>query len=83
MPAATHPVDGTTRPQVIVPGQAPVVESLLHGLRTAGKPPVLVNTSFNGRDEPVVDSSADAVRTFLGIGLDFMVLGDHLVRPGA
>jgi carbamoyltransferase len=83
MPAATHPVDGTTRPQVIVPGQAPVVESLLHGLRTAGVPPVLVNTSFNGRDEPVVDSSADAVRTFLGIGLDFMVLGDHLLRPGA
>lgn len=80
MAAATHPVDGTTRPQVLVPGQAPVVESLLNGLRTAGMPPVLVNTSFNGREEPVVDSAADAARTFRSLGLDFLVLGDRLVR---
>jgi carbamoyltransferase len=83
MPAAIHPVDGSTRPQVITPGQAPVVEALLHGLRATGAPPVLVNTSFNGRNEPVVDTAADALRTFTDIGLDFLVLGDHLIRPRA
>lgn len=82
MSAATHPVDGTTRPQVIVPGQAPVVESLLTRLHTLGEAPVLVNTSFNGRAEPIVDTAADAVRTFRNLGLDFLVLGEHLVRPG-
>jgi carbamoyltransferase len=81
MSAAIHPVDGTTRPQVLIPGHAPVVESLLDGLGAAGMPPVLVNTSFNGREEPVVDSAADAVRTFTTLGLDFLVLGDHLISP--
>jgi predicted NodU family carbamoyl transferase len=31
---------------------------------------------------PVVDTAADAVRTFRSIGLDFLVLGSHLVEPG-
>jgi carbamoyltransferase len=80
MPAAAH-VDGSTRPQVLPAGQAPVVEALLTGLAAGGLPPVLVNTSFNGRGEPIADSAADAVRAFRSLGLDFLVLGDHLVRP--
>lgn len=82
MPAATH-VDGSTRPQVLFPGQAPVLESLLNGLRAGGLPPVLVNTSFNGRGEPIADTAADAVRSFRSMRLDFLVLGNWLVRiPG-
>jgi carbamoyltransferase len=79
MPAATH-VDGTTRPQVLRPGQARIVEGLLHGLASAGVPPVLVNTSFNGRGAPIVDSAAHAVEAFRTLGLDFLILGDNLVR---
>jgi carbamoyltransferase len=79
MAAALH-VDGSTRPQVVAPGRAPVVEALLRGLAGAGLPPVLVNTSFNGPGEPIVDSAADAVRCFQSLGLDFLVLGDHLVQ---
>jgi carbamoyltransferase len=83
MGAALH-VDGSTRPQVLPAGQSPVVESLLHGLADAGLPPVLINTSFNGPGEPIVDSAADAVGAFQRLGLDFLVLGDHLVRrPGS
>lgn len=80
MPAAVH-VDGTTRPQVLPPGAAPALESLLAALSSAGLPPVLVNTSFNGPREPIVNSAADAVRSFRELGLDFLVLGDTLVRP--
>ena len=80
MPAAVH-VDGTTRPQVLQPGAAPTLESLLEALRAAGMPPVLVNTSFNGPGEPIVNTAADAVRSFRELGLDFLVLGDSLILP--
>jgi carbamoyltransferase len=41
-----------------------------------------VNTSFNDAKEPIVDTAADAARTFMSLGLDFLVLGDCLVtRP--
>jgi carbamoyltransferase len=80
MPAAIH-VDGTTRPQVLESGQAPVLESLLWDLEEAGAPPVLVNTSFNGPGEPIVDSARDAVGTFRTLGLEFLVLGESLVQP--
>lgn len=79
MGAALH-VDGSTRPQVLPPGEAPVLEQVLRTMASAGLPPVLVNTSFNGPGEPIVDSAADAVRSFQHLGLDFLVLGDHLVR---
>ncbi|MFJ4686726.1 carbamoyltransferase C-terminal domain-containing protein [Streptomyces sp. NPDC088789] len=79
MPASAH-VDGTTRPQVLPPGQAPVAESLLTEFAARGLPPVLVNTSFNGRGEPIVDTAGDAVRAFRALGLDFLVLGEHLVH---
>lgn len=79
MPAVTH-VDGSSRPQVLHPGQAPVLESLLTALPGRGLPPVLVNTSLNGPGEPIADSSADVVATFRGLRLDFLVLGDNLVR---
>jgi carbamoyltransferase len=40
---------------------------------------VLVNTSFNGRDEPIVCTPYDAYRCFLRSGLEHLVLGDHLL----
>lgn len=79
LPAAVH-VDGTTRPQVLPPGQAPVVESLLTEFTAREIPPVLVNASFNGRGEPLVDTAGDAARAFRTLGLDFLVLGEHLVH---
>jgi carbamoyltransferase len=82
MPAAIH-VDGTTRPQVLRTGQAPLLEALLTSLGRAGLPPVLVNTSFNGRGQPIVNSAEHAVRSFQELKLDFLVLGDHLIRPSA
>jgi len=79
MPAAVH-IDGTTRPQILPSGAAPVLMGMLEALREAGLPPVLVNTSFNGLGEPIVNTAADAVHSFRELGLDFLVLGDWLVR---
>lgn len=81
LPGAVH-VDGTTRPQVLGPDGCASIRALLSTLAASGQPPVLVNTSFNRRGEPIVNSAADAVDAFLGIGLDFLLLdGLYIERP--
>jgi carbamoyltransferase len=80
LPAAAH-VDGSTRPQVVQSGEALAVSRILDSLEAAGAPPVLLNTSFNGRGEPIVDSARDSADAFLKLGLDFLVLA--LVERGA
>lgn len=83
MPAAVH-VDGSTRAQNVDPKTAPALESILDGLHAAGVPPVLINTSFNRRGEPIVNNGRDAILAFLRLGLDFLVLDGHVCtrRPG-
>jgi carbamoyltransferase len=80
MPSAVH-VDGTTRPQELDPDAAGVLAELLRewGDRAGG---ALINTSFNGRGEPIVSSVADAVACFRRLGLDFLVLDGELLAPG-
>ncbi|MFH9015336.1 carbamoyltransferase C-terminal domain-containing protein [Streptomyces sp. NPDC017943] len=78
-PGVVH-VDGTTRPQVLRGDEAPVVGAVLDALDAQGAPSVLLNTSFNDRGEPVVDSAADALAAFRSMDLDFLVLGDALYR---
>ena len=48
-------------------------------LESAGLPPVLINTSFNTRGEPVVNTAAEALSSAQAIGVDFLVLEDQLV----
>ncbi|MDP1847514.1 MAG: carbamoyltransferase C-terminal domain-containing protein [Solirubrobacteraceae bacterium] len=81
LPAAVH-VDGTTRPQELDPDCADILPALLRewGGRAGG---ALVNTSFNGRGEPIVSSVADAAGAFRRLGLDFLVLDDELVAHDA
>lgn len=83
MPAVTH-VDGTTRPQTLSDDDTGVAAELLRELNRVGAHPILVNTSFNGPGEPIVNSSRDAVDDFLSLGLDFLILDDLLIsRPGS
>jgi carbamoyltransferase len=65
---------------MLPPGRSPILEALLNGLEQVGLPPVLINTSFNRRGEPIVNSAADAASSFRHLGLDFLVLGDHLIQ---
>lgn len=78
-PGVVH-VDGTTRPQVLHGDEAPVVGAVLDRMEAQGAPPVLLNTSFNDRGEPVVNTAADALAAFRSMDLDFLVLGDELYR---
>jgi carbamoyltransferase len=78
IPAVVH-VNGTSRVQVVRREANPRYWDLLtlQGQRTGV--PILLNTSFNVRGEPIVCSPEDAIRCFLGTGLDALVLEDVLV----
>lgn len=82
MPAIAH-IDGTTRPQTISDDSPGVVAALLHELRKRSLPPALINTSFNGPAEPIVNSARDAVDCYTSMALDFLVLGDTLITPAS
>ncbi|MFF4948453.1 carbamoyltransferase C-terminal domain-containing protein [Streptomyces chattanoogensis] len=78
-PGVVH-VDGTTRPQVLHGDEAPLVGAVLDELERQGVPPVLLNTSFNGKGEPIVNTRGDALAAFRAMDLDFLVLGEALFR---
>ncbi|MFG1899322.1 carbamoyltransferase family protein [Micromonospora carbonacea] len=79
LPAVTH-VDGSARVQVVQRESAPLFWALLREMGRRTGLPVLVNTSFNLRGQPIVRTPAEAVATFARSTLDALVLGDHLVR---
>ena len=81
IPAVTH-VDGSARVQTVSRDVSPRYHRLLTTFGEQTGTPVLMNTSFNLRGEPVVCSPRDALRTFLASGMDVLVLGNHVIlRP--
>ncbi|MDJ0973301.1 MAG: carbamoyltransferase C-terminal domain-containing protein [Planctomycetota bacterium] len=79
LPSITH-VDGTARVQTVRREDNPRLHALLTAFGELTGVPVLLNTSFNDRGEPLVETPGDAVRCYLGTGLDALVLGDWIVR---
>jgi carbamoyltransferase len=79
IPAAVH-VDGTARVQTLAAGQEPLVHRLLLEFGRLTDTPVLLNTSFNGPDEPIVETPVDAIRTAVRLNLNYLVLGDHILE---
>ena len=73
-PAAVH-VDGTARPQLVDAETNPTLHACLTRVGELTGSPVLVNTSFNLHEEPIVCSPSDAVRAFKQAGLDALWLG--------
>ncbi len=82
LPAITH-VDGTARLQTVHADTNPRYYKLHREFGKLSGFPVLLNTSFNVMGEPIVESPADAVRCFFTTGLDYLVLGDHLLTKRA
>jgi carbamoyltransferase len=82
IPAVRH-VDGTARIQTINRGQNPAYYDLLRAFQRRTGVPVLVNTSFNTRGEPIVCTPRDAVESFWTSPLDALVIGPFLLeKPG-
>jgi carbamoyltransferase len=79
IPAVTH-VDGTARVQTVARAVNPLYYRLIEEFERLTGVPVLLNTSFNVRGEPIVHTPDDAIRCFLSTGMDRLVLGDHIVE---
>ncbi|MEN3584821.1 carbamoyltransferase C-terminal domain-containing protein [Streptomyces sp. ZYX-F-203] len=79
MPAVVHS-DRTTRPQTVSAGVDPLYHRLIGEVGRHTGTPVIMNTSFNGRDEPVVCGPRDALATFHRLPLDALALGPFLIR---
>jgi carbamoyltransferase len=78
IPAVTH-VDGTGRLQTVDKMSNPHLYSLLQKFHQKTGVPVLLNTSFNVANEPIVESPEDAIRCFLSTGIDALLIGDYLL----
>jgi carbamoyltransferase len=79
IPAVRH-VDGTARIQTVRREQHPLYHDLLVAFARRTGVPVLVNTSFNTRGEPIVCTPRDALESFWTTPLDALVIGSFLVE---
>lgn len=79
IPAVRH-VDGTARIQTINRDQHPAYYDLLKAFEARTGVPVLVNTSFNTRGEPIVCSPRDAVECFWSSPMDALVIGSFILE---
>jgi len=77
-PAITH-CDYSARLQTVTKATNPRLYQLLQVFFKASQCPMLLNTSFNVRGEPVVSSPQDAINCFLNTHLDILVLGNNIV----
>jgi len=78
LPAVTH-VDGSARPQTVDPAVAPRFAALLEAFAQRTGCPLLVNTSFNVRDGPIVCTPVDALACFVGSEIDALVIEDAVL----
>jgi carbamoyltransferase len=78
IPAVTH-VDFSARLQTVSPEDNPLFHSLLQEFYRLSDCPVLVNTSFNVRGEPIVCTPEDSYRCFMNTDMDLLVIGNFLL----
>ena len=82
IPAVTH-IDGTARVQTVNRAQHALYYDLIAAFKARTGVPVLVNTSFNTRGEPMVNTPRDALESFWTSPLDVLVIGSFLIeKPG-
>ena len=78
IPAVTH-IDYSSRHQSVTESNNNKFYNLITSFYNKTGVPVLLNTSFNGPKEPIVESPYDAIRTFLETGLDHVVINNFLI----
>jgi carbamoyltransferase len=77
IPATTH-VDGSARVHTVNRETNPKYHALISAFGERSGVPVLLNTSLNDNGEPIAESPEDAVRCFLGTGLDAIIVGNQV-----
>lgn len=80
--ATTH-IDGTARPQVVYQHANPSYHKIITEYYKISGIPVVINTSFNMHEEPIVATPNDAIRSFQQGCLDYLAIGNFLCKFGA
>jgi carbamoyltransferase len=78
IPAVTH-IDNSARYQSVTPVSNPRFYQIIDKFYQRTGIPVLLNTSFNGPHEPIVETPLDAIKTFESQNLDFLVVGNYVI----
>ena len=78
IPAVTH-VDYSARIQTVTRDKNPIYYDLILKFKEKTGCPVIINTSFNVRGEPIVNTPTDAFNCFMGTELDYMVIGNCIL----
>lgn len=73
-------VDGTIRPQTVMKESNPLFHSLISKLGKRTGHPVVLNTSFNVRGEPIICTPLEAIRCFYSNGLDALIMGNFVIK---
>ena len=81
IPSVVH-IDKTARVQTVKKEDAPMFWTLINEFRKITGIPVLLNTSFNIRGEPIVCTPKDAIEDFLRTGIDILAIGNYVVMKG-
>ena len=81
VPAVVH-VDGTSRPQVVHADQQGTYHRLISSFYDRTEVPLVLNTSFNRRGEPIVCTPEDALSAFSELGADVLAIGPFVVKRG-
>lgn len=79
LPATTH-INDTARVQTVSEDVDPLYHQMISALGSATGAPVVLNTSFNIKGQPIVETPLDAISTFAGTGIDSLVIGNYLLR---
>ncbi len=79
IPAVTH-INQTSRIQIVYKEYNPLFYKLIENFYRKTGIPALLNTSFNLKGEPIVNSPQDAYKSFSKSGMDILVLGNHIVE---
>ena len=77
--AAVVHIDGTSRPQTVKKSVNEKYWKMIKAFEDKTGVPVVLNTSFNRKGEPIVNSPEDALNCFLGNDLDYLAIEDFLV----
>ena len=79
VPGITH-IDGTGRLQTVSKTTNEKYHKLISEFKRLTGIPMVVNTSFNIKGEPIIESPVNAIKCFLGNGLDYLVMSDFVIK---
>ncbi|SDN48897.1 carbamoyltransferase [Fictibacillus solisalsi] len=77
--AVSH-IDGTARVQTVTRKSNPIFYALLEHYKNLTGIPLLLNTSFNGSGEPIVESPKDAINSYIHLGLDVLIMDEFIIE---